>query len=129
MRRHVRRQCGEEFLGPHIPVVTRRPLQAPAIKRWRLFAYPLKYFSLAFGGPVQVVHKVDQKKLRAQCLGKGRFHAKFKRAASKRKAPMSLVVVDHRLVIELRRTTAEHVVSIRRGEQKTAVLKKSTDQL
>jgi hypothetical protein len=84
LSRHVCRQslC-KELLRPHVLVVPRSPLQPRhVITRRNAFPHPGKHLFLAFGEPIEIVHKIDQQKFPGQCLGKRRLHAKFGRGAT-----------------------------------------------
>src|SRR5215470_13246774 len=117
MRLHGRQSFAKELLGPDISVVMCSAPQARCIIRRDAFAHASKHFVFAFGKAVEIVDKIDQHKFSTKRLWKGWPHAKIKCASAKREVAMPFVIVDHGLVVKLRRADAKHIVGIRRSEK------------
>src|SRR5579863_9495250 len=95
---------GKEFLRPYGAIVLSRSLQTDGIKIRGALLHARQHFFLALGKPVQVVHEIDEQKLRAQLTRKGRPDAEVECPATQRKQPVSLVIIDDGLVVKLGRT-------------------------
>src|SRR5437868_665784 len=115
MRCHPRFQrFGKELPRPHIAIIARGALQSRHIIGRNALPNSGKHLVLAFGKPIEIVHKIDQQKFSAQCLWKGWPDAEVKRAPAERETAMSLVIVNDSLVVKLCRPDAKPVVSIGR---------------
>ena len=62
-----------------------------------------EHLGLALRKPIEIVDKINKQEFGHQLLRKRRLHAEIEGASAEREASVPLVIIDNRLVIELRR--------------------------
>ena len=83
---------------------------------------------MVFRQPVQVVQQVDEQELLADALWKRCAAAKVISASVELELAVSLVIVDDRRVVELRRSHAQAVVGVGRHQQEPVIVQEGADQ-